>query len=212
MNKNNTSKMKIDEEISMISQILNQEPMIESYEIDGENVKIVIDEEEVLKNMFTNKSYILTKELVDNNLNWSKLNEDSRKLLLIVLNRAATEKDMFGEVLITPEELQFEFELLNSYELEEPVLFNGYYIYYYKNIDYFKAEFVKNAEKLINIVNIVIPGTNIPEEYKKVIVGVQACTPQVTITELTGICKMSENEVVEVLWDMAKKGFLRIRD
>ncbi len=205
-----TRNMETNEGILMISQILDQEPLIESYKFDGENVEIVINQDMMLMNMLTNKNYLLTKELVDNNLDWCNLDQDAKKMLLIVLNIATTEEDMFGEVTIPQEELQFEMELLNSYELETPELFNGYYIYYYKDFEKIKNIFVRNVEELINLVSISIPGTSIPEMYENIIVGVQLCGFHITIKKLAEICNISETDVIETLWDMAKKGFLRI--
>ena len=73
-----------------------------------------------------------------------------------------------------------------------------------------KPIFERNIDSLFSWMEIVIPGKNIPKKYNDILQAARACKGLVTINRIALKCKMSETDIVEILWEMAQKGFLRI--
>ena len=73
-----------------------------------------------------------------------------------------------------------------------------------------KPVFERNIDCLFSRMEILIPGRKIPGEYEKLIQAVKECNGLVTVNRIALKCKMSAGDVVDILWEMTKKGFLRI--
>ena len=198
------------EELLMITEILEETPLIESYEFDKGSVKLAIDVDMVLVFMLSNKCYFISKDLLDKT-NWKDMSEDSQKLLLILLDRAADELDEKNQITLNVEEIEREFAVLESYNMEEPELFNDYYIFYYKWDAQLKPIFERNIDSLFSRIEIIIPGKEIPKKYNDILQAARSCNGLITINRIALKCKMSETDIVEILWEMAQKGFLRIK-
>ena len=199
------------EELLKITEFLEETPLIESYEFNNGNVKLAVDIDMVLVFMLSNKCYLISKELVEKS-NWKNMSEDSKKFLLILVNRAPDELDKQNQITLEVEEIEREFALLDSYNMEEPELFNGYYIFYYKWNAQLKPVFERNIDSLFNRIEIVIPGTDVPKKYKDILQAARACKGLITINRIALKCKMPETDIAERLWEMAQKGFLRVTE
>lgn len=197
------------EELLKITEFLEETPLIESYEFDKGSVKLAVDIDMVLVFMLSNKCYFVSKDLIDKT-NWKDMSEDSKKLLLILFNRTQDELDEDNQITLSVEEIEQEFMILDSYNMEVPELFNGYYIFYYKWDAQLKPIFERNIDSLFSRMEIVIPGKNIPKKYNDVLQVARTCKGLITINRIALKCKMSETDIVEILWEMAQKGFLRI--
>ena len=197
------------EELLKITEFLEETPLIESYEFDKGSVKLAVDIDMVLVFMLSNKCYFVSKDLIDKT-NWKDMSEDSKKLLLILFNRTQDELDEDNQITLSVEEIEQEFMILDSYNMEVPELFNGYYIFYYKLDAQLKPIFERNIDSLFSWMEIVIPGKNIPKKYNDVLQAARTCKGLITINRIALKCKMSETDIVEILWEMAQKGFLRI--
>ena len=197
------------EELLKITEFLEETPLIESYEFDKGSVKLAVDIDMVLVFMLSNKCYFVSKDLIDKT-NWKDMSEDSKKLLLILFNRTQDELDEDNQITLSVEEIEQEFMILDSYNMEVPELFNGYYIFYYKWDAQLKPIFERNIDSLFSRMEIVIPGKNIPKKYNDVLQAARTCKGLITINRIALKCKMSETDIVEILWEMAQKGFLRI--
>ena len=197
------------EELLKITEFLEETPLIESYEFDKGSVKLAVDIDMVLVFMLSNKCYFVSKDLIDKT-NWKDMSEDSKKLLLILFNRTQDELDEDNQITLSVEEIEQEFMILDSYNMEVPELFNGYYIFYYKWDAQLKPIFERNIDSLFSWMEIVIPGKNIPKKYNDVLQAARTCKGLITINRIALKCKMSETDIVEILWEMAQKGFLRI--
>lgn len=197
------------EELSKINEFLEGTPLIESYEFNNGGVKLAVDIDMVLVFMLSNKCYVISKDLIEKT-NWKDMSEDSKKLLLILVNRAPEELDEQNTITLEVEEIEREFSVLDSYNMEEPELFNDYYIFYYKWDAQLKTVFKRNIDSLFSRIEIVIPGKDIPKKYNDILQATRACKGLITISRIALKCKISETETIEILWDMAQKGFLRI--
>ena len=156
----------------------------------------------VLVFMLSNRCYFISKDLIEKT-NWEDMSIDSKKLLLILFNRAPDELNEHNEI-------EQEFTILDSYDIEEPELFNDYYIFYYKWDPQLKPVFERNIDSLFSRIEIVIPGKDIPKKYNDILQAARACKGLITINRIALKCKLSETDIVEILWEMAQKGFLRI--
>ena len=197
------------EELLKITEFLEGTPLIESYEFDKGSVKLAVDIDMVLVFMLSNKCYFISKDLLDKT-NWKDMSEDSKKMLLILFDRAQDELDEENQITLKVEEIEQEFMTLDSYNIEEPELFNDYYIFYYKWDAQLKPVFERNIDSLFSRIEIVIPGKDIPKKYNNILQAVKECKGLITISRIALKCKMSETDIIEILWDMAQKGFLRI--
>ena len=120
------------------------------------------------------------------------------------------ELDEQNTITLEVEEIEREFSVLDSYNMEEPELFNDYYIFYYKWDAQLKTVFKRNIDSLFSRIEIVIPGKDIPKKYNDILQATRAGKGLITISRIALKCKISETETIEILWDMAQKGFLRI--
>lgn len=197
------------EELIKITEFLEETPLIESYEFDKGSIKLAVDIDMVLVFMLSNKCYFISKDLIDKT-NWKNMSADSKKLLLILFDRASDELDEEDQITLEVEEIEQEFTVLDSYNMEEPELFNDYYVFYYKWDARLKPVLERNIDSLFSRIEIIIPGTDVPKKYKEILQAVRACKGLITINRIALKCKLSETDIVEILWEMAQKGFLRI--
>ena len=197
------------EELVKMTEILEESAFIESYEFDKGNVNISIDIDMILVFMMSHKSYQIPKMLIEKS-NWKSLSEDAKRLFLVLTNRTLNESGEKKEFSINVEDLEYELIVLEAYNIDTPILFNEYYIFYYKVDEQLKPVFERNIDCLFSRMEILIPGRKIPGEYEKLIQAVKECNGLVTVNRIALKCKMSAGDVVDILWEMTKKGFLRI--
>ena len=197
------------EELIKITEFLEETPLIESYKFEKGSVKFTVDIDMVLVFMLSNKCYFISKDVIDKT-NWKDMSEDSKKMLLILFNRAPDEFDEENQITLKEEEIEQEFMVIDSYNMDEPELFNDYYIFYYKWDVQLKPIFERNIDSLFSRMEIIIPGKDIPRKYNNILQAFKECKGLITISRIALKCKMAETDILEILWDMAQKGFLRI--
>ena len=204
--KENISK----EELEEVFEFLEGSPIIQKYEFNNGNVKIYYNLDELLVFMLSNESYIIPKELVVNS-KWDALGIEDKKLLLIIINRYMKESNRQNSISLTFKEIEKEYLIVDAYNMEAPIFFNGYYIfYYYYWYEELRIVFERNINRWINNLVIAIPGKDIPDKYIKVLEVITNCRGWLTIDWIAFQCKMSEKDIVDIFWEMAKNGFLRL--
>ncbi|MBQ2981329.1 MAG: AraC family transcriptional regulator [Lachnospiraceae bacterium] len=197
------------EELIKITEFLEEIPLIESYKFEKRSVEFTVDIDMVLVFMLSNKCYFISKDVIDNT-NWKDMNEDSKKMLLILFNRAPDEFDEENQIILKEEEIEQEYMVIDSYNMDEPELFNDYYIFYYKWDAQLKPIVERNIDSLFSRMEIIISGKDIPRKYNNILQVFKECKGLITISRIALKCKMAETDILEILWDMAQKGFLRI--
>ena len=116
------------------------------------------------------------------------------------------------EVSITEEEIESEYEQLALYDMENPTLINGIYVYSMKLEDNFKPIFERMIDSCIHLVSLTfVDGNNIPLKYTEILDGIKKCNGLISIRRIAEKTKKTEEQVVDVLWEMTKKGILRLK-
>lgn len=79
--------------------------------------------------------------------------------------------------------------------------------------DKLKPAFENVINSIINNMSISYPnGPQTPASYEEIVKACKKCNGLITVNRLAEANKKSEREVMDILWEMAQKGFLRIED
>lgn len=200
------------EEMLGIKKILDESALVDDYEMKDGNISIRFDMDMIIIFVLSHKSYVISEELVKQS-NWGSLSEESRKIILIVLNRAGEECNVQNKITISLEELENEYAALEGYNINAPLIFNGFYIYSFVLEDKLKPVFEHIINAIINNISVSYPnGPQTPKKYGDLVKACRECKGLITVNRLAEKSKKSEKEVINILWEMAQKGFLKIED
>jgi len=202
------------EELKQMKDCLDKSKIVEKYEIKEGKVTMELDENLLMLTILCCKNYTIPARLVKE-ANWNELSLDSRKLLLILINRMEVSDAILEgiqEISIKGEELECEYEQLALYDMENPTLINGIYVYSVKLEDNFKPLFERMIDSCLHLVSLTfVDGNNIPLKYTEIIDGITKCNGLVSVRRIAEKTKKTEEQVVNVLWDMTKEGILRLK-
>lgn len=197
------------EELIQMKDYLEGNRWIDSYEMKEGKVHVVFDEDLLLLYALCHKTYILPVEMVKHT-KWNELSTDGKKVFLICSSRAADGmKD--HSMSIPAEEMMIEYECLDYYDLENPELMNGNLIYHVKLNDDFKPIFARIIDACFHAVSIMcVNGPQTPKKYREILDAINGCGGLVALHRIAAKSGKSQDQVVDILWEMAQKGILKI--
>ena len=197
------------EELIQMKDFLEGNSWINSYEMKEGKVCVVFDEDLLLLYALYYKTYILSVEMVKNT-NWNELSMDGKKVFLICSSRAADGMQDHS-ISIPAEEMMIEYECLDYYDLETPELMNGNLIYHVKLNHDFKPIFARIIDDCFHAVSIMcVNGPQTPKKYMEILDAINGCGGLVALHRIAAKSGKSQDQVVDILWEMAQKGILRI--
>ena len=118
------------------------------------------------------------------------------------------------EIIYKEEEFEYASEMAESYNLDSLVCMNRFLTYSMKiNDDVYKQVFMECIDEIVSAIEILFPQRDeVPNEYREIasVMCVFMYCPTIQLIEnTTGIEKQ---KVIEILWEMAKKGLIRLAE
>lgn len=194
------------EELMELKDFLDTSAMVKSYEMQNGDVRIKFDNDVLLQMILRCKSYMIPEKIIKET-NWKDLPDDTQKLLLIILDRM---RDGMNQIEIPIDELELEDNMLEMYNIKEPVLMNGYYIFSCKLEEVFKPAFTHLiGSSMVNLTFKFPNGSETPQKYLEVIKCIDSWNSSI-LTELDDKRNKIKEKVIDILWKMAQKGFVKI--
>lgn len=198
------------EELIRMTEQLDESVFISSYEIKDGKVNVIFDIERVLLEILRFKTYMLPIDLLQE-LNWNELSIESRRLLLIIFSRKLEEDNDELELFIPEDELVKEYTALEMYDIDNPIVMNGYFVFSKVLDDEFKPVFESFIDSCLNFISIVFPnGPETIKKYEELVDAINKCKGFVTVKRLSEKGNRTEKEIIDTLWEMAQKGLLKL--
>lgn len=196
------------DELVLMKEYLDKSTLIDKYEMKRGDVCIQINEERFLQLILSKKSYIIAKKILIES-NWDELPKESKKMLLIFLDKAVKTSKQ-ETITVSEEELAKGFEEMDMYDLESPEELNGYCIFSCHLDNKLKDTFKKLLSLGNNSISINFPnGDSTPLKYIELVNSVKECYGHITLSRLSEKTNKSQEDIVDILWEMAQKGFLK---
>lgn len=196
-------------EIEKIIEIKNDVPLISTYDFINGLVHLTLRNDTLLLFIFSQKTYVIHKLLIDN---LHPKDDISKKLMIILIENAGKNFEN-KKITIQREDLENELEHLSVYNLDNPYEMDDYYFFtiavpdvpvlfdVFKNLIY---TYVGNIYFLFSGKKDKL------DEYNKMFFSFEKCKGTYTIQNVAKIGGWTEEAVVEILWDMLRKGIARI--
>lgn len=159
----------------------------------------------------SSKVYIVPKVLIDET-EWKRLNMKEKMIRLVIIDKRY---QFPHETEITYKEEEFEYacEMADFYNLNSPVCMNGLWIYSMKINDVYKQVFMECIDEIVSTIRILCPlGDEFPDEYRRIASIMCIFRSHVTIPLIEKMVGIEAPKVKKILWDMAKKGVIRIAE
>lgn len=197
-------------ELITIKESLENLIIVDNYEIKEGNVNIEFDVEMIVLFVLQQKSYIIPEWVVDGS-SWGNISKESKKILLLSCDKLK-ENPNNCQVTLSMDEIERMSEVLELYDLKVPTRMNGQCIYSIILKDAFRPAFEEVIKAYLNMVIISYPmGDETPKKYIEVVNAINKCGGLLTIQRLAKKSGKTEYELMDNLWEMAKKGLLKIK-
>lgn len=158
------------------------------------------------------KVYIVPERLIVKS-EWEQLDIKGKMTKLVLVDKRCR-FPYETEIMYSAEEFDYAYNLAESYNLESPVRINGHLVYSMQiNDDIYKRAFFENLEKIIgSLSTICTVGDGISDEYRRIASVMWLSRGNVTISTIESITEIETERIKEILWEMAKKGLVRLKE
>lgn len=159
----------------------------------------------------TSKVYIVPKAMIDE-AEWKRLNMKEKMIRLVIIDKRC-QFPHETEITYKAKEFEHASEIADFYNLDSPVCMNGLWIYSMKINDVYKQVFMEYIDEIISIIRILCPlGDEVPDEYRRIASIMCIFRKHVTIPLIENVAGIEAAKVKEILWEMAKKGVIRLAE
>lgn len=193
---------------------------VEAHNIKAGKIKLTMDFDEMLIPLLSLPRCLVSKQVVDIT-NYFQLDKDD-KICVLILNKDGYTIKRSAEGIdfsfnkfpdVYSEEFWNDYKMYNLYNLDHPTILGDTYMFVPKLLDAFRPAFENQIDWILNhkgLFEIEDFGNDF-EKYKPICTAIKQCWRQCTIDTLAGLCDITKEEVLDLLWDMMKQGLICIR-
>ncbi len=187
--------------------ILEECTFIDSYKIEGEKVSIKFAPQKMISFILSHKS-IFIPESKAKMLNLDKVTEETVVSILFAYYNMQDASDC-QTITMKDEEFMAICEVLKMYNLKDPHIIGGYYVYSLVLDDKFRENFEEYIESSWDDLTITVPSDFVfPEKYNLTNVW-SRCKTYFDMEKRAKSPDKTGDDMIDLLWEMAQRGLLK---